>query len=104
MSSFTDIGPQLLASIAPVVPVADFVDASHAADCCELFNQLLVPSVEVTLRRDNAWQSLEACVREMPDAAVGVGTVVAADQLRKAADLRSQKHWCLRQPTQRIVT
>lgn len=82
-----DTGKQLLADIAPVVPVADFSDTEHAAACCELFNQCSVPSVEVTLRRSNAWDSLSECVRAMPNAAVGVGTIVDAEQLHKAKDL-----------------
>lgn len=83
----TDTGKQLLASIAPVVPVADFSDAGHAAACCELFNQVSVPSVEVTLRRSNAWESLSTCVQAMPNAAVGVGTIIDTEQLHKAKDL-----------------
>ena len=78
---------QLLEKIAPVVPVADFDDAAHAAACCELFNEFAVPSIEVTLRRPNAWESLSECVRAMPAAMIGVGTIIEPDQLRKAKDL-----------------
>lgn len=78
---------QLLEKIAPVVPVADFDDVAHAAACCELFNELAVPSIEVTLRRANAWESLAECIRLMPAALIGVGTIIEADQLRRAKDI-----------------
>ena len=77
----------LLISAGPIVPVADFENASHAEECSELFQQACVPSVEVTLRRDNAWESLAACLSRMPDSLIGVGTILTPDQLRKANDM-----------------
>jgi len=77
----------LLSAIGPVVPVADFIDEGHASACCEIFTQCGVPSVEVTLRRPNAWDSVRKCIELMPNAHVGIGTVIDADQLRLAKDL-----------------
>lgn len=77
----------LLSTIGPVVPVADFVDEGHASACCELFTEYGVPSVEVTLRRPNAWDSVRKCIELMPSAEIGIGTVIEADQLRQAKDL-----------------
>ncbi len=78
---------QLLETLAPVVPVADFVDAQHALQVSEIYQQIAVPSVEVTLRRDNAWASFEQVRKILPERAIGVGTVVNAEQLRQAKDL-----------------
>ena len=78
---------QLLETLAPVVPVADFVDEQHAIRVSQLYQQITVPSVEVTLRRDNAWLSFEQVRKALPDRAIGVGTVINAEQLRKAKDL-----------------
>ena len=78
---------QLLESLAPVVPVADFVDEDHAQRVSEIYQQFNVPSVEVTLRRTNAWRSFEVVREALPDRAIGVGTVVNAEQLRMAKDL-----------------
>ena len=78
---------QLLSIIGPVVPVADFIDEGHASACCELFTECGVPSVEVTLRRANAWDSVRKCIELMPNAEVGIGTVIDAEQLRQAKDL-----------------
>ena len=77
----------LLISAGPIVPVANFENASHASQCSELFQQAGVPSVEVTLRRSNAWESLAACLSAMPDKLIGVGTILTQDQLRKANDM-----------------
>lgn len=78
---------QLLSTIGPVVPVADFIDEGHASACCELYTECGVPSVEVTLRRPNAWDSVRKCIELMPNAHIGIGTVIEADQLRQAKDL-----------------
>ena len=79
--------PSLLISAGPIVPVANFENASHAIQCSEIFQQAGVPSVEVTLRRANAWESLAACLSAMPDKLIGVGTILNQDQLRKASDM-----------------
>jgi len=78
---------KLLASIAPVVPVADFVDAAHATAVCELYGEAAVPSVEVTLRRENAWEGFAAAINTLPEAQIGVGTFVDTEQLRQAFDM-----------------
>lgn len=77
----------LLIKAGPIVPVANFDNAAHAEECSALFQQAGVPSVEVTLRRDNAWESLAACLSRMPDSLIGVGTILTPDQLRKANDM-----------------
>ncbi len=77
----------LLISAGPIIPVANFENSSHALACSELFQQTNVPSVEVTLRRSDAWQSLQICLNHMPDKLIGVGTILTTDQLRRAHDM-----------------
>lgn len=87
MSKTSLSSKDLLNTLAPVVPVADFTSIDHAKVCAQLFHEMSVPSVEVTIRRPEAWACVEECKKNMPNASVGVGTVLEKDQFHRAADL-----------------
>jgi len=71
---------------APVMPVAQFKSLDHAKACAELFAEAGVPAVEVTLRHADAWQMVKICRDLMPNARIGVGTVLTRRQMLRAAD------------------
>lgn len=75
----------LLAQAAPVLPVASFHSDDHARACARLFAAAGVPALEVTLRHGDAWRHFAICRSEMPDALLGVGTVLAIEELESAA-------------------
>ena len=74
----------LLISAGPIDPVANIENASPASQSKKIYEKA---SVEVTLRRANAWESFGACLSAMPDKLAGVGTILTQDQLRKANDM-----------------
>lgn len=80
-------GNMTLSDIGPVIPVADFKTLAQAEYCAALYSEVGVPSVEVTLRRGGAWDCITHCIKAMPDAEVGVGTVINAEQLKQAKDI-----------------
>ncbi|MEX1667512.1 bifunctional 4-hydroxy-2-oxoglutarate aldolase/2-dehydro-3-deoxy-phosphogluconate aldolase [Zhongshania guokunii] len=71
---------------APVMPVAQFKSLDHAKACAELFAEAGVPAVEVTLRHTDAWQMVKLCRDLMPNARIGVGTVLNRRQMLRAVD------------------
>lgn len=76
----------VLASAAPVMPVAQFESVDHAKACAELFAEAGVPAIEVTLRHPDAWQMVALFRERLPDALVGVGTVLTRPQMLRAVD------------------
>ena len=87
MSKSSSSSNDFLSTLAPVVPVADFTSIDHAKVCSQLFHDKSVPSVEITIRRPEAWACVEECKKNLPNASIGVGTVLEKDQLQRAADL-----------------
>jgi 2-dehydro-3-deoxyphosphogluconate aldolase/(4S)-4-hydroxy-2-oxoglutarate aldolase len=71
---------------APVMPVAQFTSLDHAKACAELFAEAAVPAVEITLRHPDAWQMVKLCKDLMPNALIGVGTVLNRRQMLRAVD------------------
>jgi len=76
----------VLASAAPVMPVAQFESLDHAKACAELFAEAGVPAIEVTLCHPDAWQMVAVFRDAMPEALVGVGTVLNRPQMLRAVD------------------
>ena len=71
---------------APVMPVAQFKSLDHARACAELFAEAKVPAVEITLRHADAWQMVKIFKDLLPNALIGVGTVINRRQMLRAAD------------------
>mgnify|MGYP001184179154 FL=1 len=70
-----------------VIPVLVFSDAATAVPTGTALVAGGLPVLEITLRTDAAWDALSALVRALPDATIGVGTVLEANQIQRAADL-----------------
>jgi 2-dehydro-3-deoxyphosphogluconate aldolase / (4S)-4-hydroxy-2-oxoglutarate aldolase len=69
---------------APVVPV---LVIDKVADAVPLARALVgggLPVLEVTLRTEAAWGAVDAMVAEVPDAIVGVGTVLRPEDFARA--------------------
>jgi 2-dehydro-3-deoxyphosphogluconate aldolase / (4S)-4-hydroxy-2-oxoglutarate aldolase len=72
-------------AIAPVVPV---ITIDKADDAVPLARALIAGGlrvVEITLRTAAGLKAAEAILREVPDAIVGLGTVVTPDDMKSAA-------------------
>ena len=69
---------------ARVIPVLIFSEPHVAAPTAAALIAGGLPVLEVTLRTDSAWQSLDAIVTQHPDAMVGVGTVLEPEQMVRA--------------------
>ncbi|MEW2530302.1 bifunctional 4-hydroxy-2-oxoglutarate aldolase/2-dehydro-3-deoxy-phosphogluconate aldolase [Streptomyces sp. NPDC047071] len=72
--------------LAPVIPVVvvDTVDAAVPLARALVAGGL--PAIEVTLRTPVALNAIRAIAAEVPDAVVGAGTVLSADQVKAAVD------------------
>jgi 2-dehydro-3-deoxyphosphogluconate aldolase/(4S)-4-hydroxy-2-oxoglutarate aldolase len=72
--------------VAPVIPV---VVLSDVADAVPLARALLAGGlgvIEVTLRSAAALDGVRAIAAEVPELALGVGTILTADQVKQAVD------------------
>ena len=80
------MNPLDIASHAPVIPV---IVIDRVEDALPLAEALLAGGVkvlEVTLRTPAALPAIEAIARHLPEALVGVGTVLNADDARRASE------------------
>ena len=80
------MNPLDIASYGPVIPV---IVIDRVEDALPLAEALLAGGVkvlEVTLRTAAALPAIEAIARQLPEAVVGVGTVLNADDARRASE------------------
>ncbi|MDL4816166.1 bifunctional 4-hydroxy-2-oxoglutarate aldolase/2-dehydro-3-deoxy-phosphogluconate aldolase [Actinomadura opuntiae] len=73
-----------LFGLAPVVPVVVLHDADHAVPLARALVEGGLPAIEVTLRTPAAVESIERIAAEVPDAVVGAGTVVTAEDAERS--------------------
>jgi 2-dehydro-3-deoxyphosphogluconate aldolase/(4S)-4-hydroxy-2-oxoglutarate aldolase len=67
--------------LAPVIPVVIVEDLAHAVPLARALVAGCLPVIEVTLRTSIGLEAIRAIAAEVPDAIVGVGTVLHPDQL-----------------------
>ena len=72
-------------ALAPVIPVLVIPDAGLAADLGRTLIGAGLPVLEVTLRTDGAFDAIRA-MADLPGGHVGAGTVLTADDARRARD------------------
>ena len=80
-------GARALLALAPVIPV---ITIDRAADAVPLAQALVrggLRAIEITLRTDAAVDAAKAIIAEVPDAIVGLGTVLTPNDLERAADI-----------------
>ncbi|TAN02982.1 MAG: bifunctional 4-hydroxy-2-oxoglutarate aldolase/2-dehydro-3-deoxy-phosphogluconate aldolase [Rhodanobacteraceae bacterium] len=71
-------------ALAPVVPVVIVDDVGHAVPMARALVAGGIRAIEVTLRTSAALDAIHAIAAEVEGAAVGVGTVLDAEQLQAA--------------------
>jgi 2-dehydro-3-deoxyphosphogluconate aldolase / (4S)-4-hydroxy-2-oxoglutarate aldolase len=72
---------------APVIPVITIEDSVHAAPLARALVAGGLPVIEITLRTDAAVEAARAIIAEVPEAVVGIGTVLTPADLERAAKL-----------------
>lgn len=80
------MNPLDIASHGPVIPVIVIDRVEDALPLAEALMAGGVKVLEVTLRTAAALQAIEAIARDLPEALVGVGTVLNADDARRASE------------------
>ena len=73
--------------LAPVIPVITIADAAHALPLARALVSGGLRAIEITLRTDAAFEAARAIIAEVPDAIVGIGTVLTPRDLERAAKL-----------------
>ncbi len=71
---------------APVIPVVIVEDLAHAVPLARALVAGGLPVIEVTLRTSIGLEAIRAIAAEVPDAIVGVGTVLHPGQLTAAVE------------------
>lgn len=69
-----------LLALAPVIPVIAIDDLAQAVPLARTLVEAGLPVLEITLRTPVALAAIEAIAREVPEAEVGAGTVLAPAQ------------------------
>jgi 2-dehydro-3-deoxyphosphogluconate aldolase / (4S)-4-hydroxy-2-oxoglutarate aldolase len=71
--------------LSPVMPVVTIEEAALAPGLARALVRGGIRLIEITLRTPAALAAIEAIARQVPEIAVGAGTVLSADDLRAAA-------------------
>jgi 2-dehydro-3-deoxyphosphogluconate aldolase/(4S)-4-hydroxy-2-oxoglutarate aldolase len=74
----------------PVIPVIVLDDAKDAVPLAKALVAGGLPAIEITLRTDAALESIRRVAAEVPDALVGAGTILNAEQFDQAVDAGSK--------------
>nr|WP_256490012.1 bifunctional 4-hydroxy-2-oxoglutarate aldolase/2-dehydro-3-deoxy-phosphogluconate aldolase [Ideonella oryzae] len=78
--------PALPAFRSRVVPVVVLQDAAHAVPLAQALLAGGIDVIEITLRTPCALEAIAAVAREVPEMQVGAGTLLSADDVRRAQD------------------
>jgi 2-dehydro-3-deoxyphosphogluconate aldolase/(4S)-4-hydroxy-2-oxoglutarate aldolase len=71
-------------ALSPVMPVVTIADAAHAVPMARALVAGGLRTIEITLRTPAALAAVAAIAREVPEAVIGVGTVLTALDLKHA--------------------
>jgi 2-dehydro-3-deoxyphosphogluconate aldolase / (4S)-4-hydroxy-2-oxoglutarate aldolase len=71
-------------ALAPVIPVLTVSSVEDGIAQAKALTAGGLTAIEVTLRTPSALAAIKAIAREVPDAVVGAGTIVSADQIEDA--------------------
>ena len=74
-------------ALAPVVPVITIENAAQALPLARALVAGGLPAIEITLRTAAAVEAARAIIAEVPEAVVGIGTVLTPDDLERASAL-----------------
>ena len=73
-----------LLSAAPVVPVITIEEAEHAVPLAQALLAGGLAAIEITLRTPAAWEAARRIAQEVPEAILGLGTVLTPEDLAQA--------------------
>lgn len=76
--------------VAPVIPVVVIEDVVHAVPLARALLSAGLGVIEVTMRSPVALDAVRAIAAEVPELALGVGTIVTAHQIKQAVDAGAQ--------------
>ncbi|CAM5257814.1 2-dehydro-3-deoxy-phosphogluconate aldolase OS=Streptomyces alboniger OX=132473 GN=eda PE=3 SV=1 [Streptomyces alboniger] len=76
--------PVSVLDLAPVIPVVVVQDAADAVPLARALVAGGLPAIEVTLRTPAALDAIRAIAAQVPDAVVGVGTLITPEQVRES--------------------
>ena len=71
-----------------VVPVVTLGDAAHAVPIARALMAGGIHAIEITLRSDAAYDGIRAVKAEVPDIALGIGTVIHDNQMEFCIEVR----------------
>ena len=77
-------------ALAPVIPVITIDDAAHAVPLARALVAGGLRGIEITLRTSAAVDAARAIMAEVPEAVVGIGTVLTPDDIEGASALGAQ--------------
>lgn len=80
------VQPSTVLNASPVMPVMVIQDLENAVPLAKALVAGGIRVLEITLRTPVALDAIRAIAREVPDAIVGAGTILNAEQLQQAAD------------------
>ena len=75
---------------APIVPVVVIDDVEKAVPLAEALINAGMTAMEVTLRTDAAFESIERVAKNCPDICVGAGSIRKAEQIGRVLDIGAQ--------------
>ena len=78
--------PESLLDRVPVIPVVVVEDVAHAVPVAKALVAGGLPVIELTLRTPVALDAIRAIADEVPEIALGAGTIVEPGQAKEAAD------------------
>ena len=73
-------------ALSPVMPVVTIADAAHAVPMARALVAGGLRTIEITLRTPAALAAVAAIAKSVPEAVIGVGTVLTEQDLRHAAE------------------
>jgi 2-dehydro-3-deoxyphosphogluconate aldolase / (4S)-4-hydroxy-2-oxoglutarate aldolase len=74
-------------ALAPVIPVITIDDAADAVPLARALVAGGLPAIEITLRTNAAVDAARAIMAEVPEAVVGIGTILTPHDLERASSL-----------------
>lgn len=80
------VQPSIVLNASPVMPVMVIQDLENAVPLAKALVAGGIRVLEITLRTPVALDAIRAIATEVPDAIVGAGTILNAEQLQQAAD------------------
>lgn len=84
--STTPLTPTEIMTFSPIMPVIQIDDVKQAIPLAEALIEGGINVLEVTLRTEAALDAIRLLAKEVPEAHIGAGTVVNADDLKRVRD------------------